>query len=391
MKRVFHREATIASVDGSAPIAADQLASARAALASAPDDRGKHRELARALERRGSLDELDQVLTAWQQRDPLDPDAIGMRADLLAARGDRKAAARVLGGVASSDASRLDDLALGAERLGDTTVACSLRVAAAENRPDDLTRVARAIRCERTQGRATAADRWLQEARNAKGSSAIDAALAKLDDAAPVFGDVVVDASWNGGADLDVAVIDPNGQRFGWMAGRGRVVDPTSLAHEKLGISSGSVGTFLVEISRASAGSDPVSGFVSVTAFGMSKRVPFVLSGPSARVARVDARLVSELVPVDAETPTAPFDASAARARVSAISLAGCSVTEGPFGSGSARVTFDPAGFVSDVTVAAPFAGTREGMCVSRVLRSVRVPPFSGARAMVTRSFVIAP
>ncbi len=107
-----------------------------------------------------------------------------------------------------------------------------------------------------------------------------------------------MDASWNGGADLDVAVIDPNGQRLGWMAGRGRVIDPTSLAHEKVGVASGSAGTFLVEISRASGDSDPISGFVDVTAFGATKRVPFVLAGSSARVARIDARWVAQLVPI---------------------------------------------------------------------------------------------
>ncbi|HSQ62636.1 MAG TPA: VIT domain-containing protein [Polyangiaceae bacterium] len=295
MRRVFHREATIAAADGGAALASDQVAAARAALAIAPDDRSKHRALARALERRGSLDELEQVLLAWQKRDPLDPDAITMRADLLAERGDRKAAARVVSGVASSDPSRLDDLALGAERLGDGAAACSLRIAAAERRPDDAARVALAIRCERAAGRSAAADRWLRDA--GASARAIEATLSKQGDPARVSGDVIVNASWNGGADLDVAVIDPNGQRLGWMAGRGRVIDATSLAHEKVGVASGSAGTFLVEISRASGDSDPISGFIDVSAFGANKRVPFVLAGSSARVARIDARWVAQLVP----------------------------------------------------------------------------------------------
>jgi len=403
MKRVFHREATIASFDGSSTDGgAERVTTARAALAAAPDDRGKHRDLARALLRRGALDELERVLADWQKRDPLDGDAIALRAELLSARGDRVAAARVLSGVAASaDASRIDDLALGAERAGDDSLACALRVASAENKPEDASRVARAVRCERLRGRTTSADRWLTESGARR--TDVESAVSKLDSSASVFGDIVLDASWNNSADLDLAVIDPSGQRLGWLAGRGRVQDATSRSHEKLGVGTSGAGTFLVEIARSDAGRSsvsggdaaPVSGFVNVTAFGMTKRVPFVLTSASARVARVDVRFVSQLVELDGtETLSAsavPFDANVARARVNAVSLQQCSVQEGPFGSGSATVTFSPTGSVSDVTVAAPFAMGRAGTCVRRALMSVRVAPFAGGSRMVTRNFVIAP
>ncbi len=405
MRRVFHREATIMD-GGSVNVDASNVivGNARAALAAAPDDRAKHRELARALLRRGSIDELEQVVSDWQKRDPLDPDAITLRAEVLSQRGDRQDAARVLSGIASSvDASHtttLDELALGAERANDDARACALRVASAENRPDDPQRVARAVRCERTRGHAASADRWLTDAGSKR--SAIDSALASLaSETANVTGDVVVDATWSSGSDLDVAVIDPNGQRLGWLAGRGRVADPTSRSHEKLGISSSATGTFLVEIARSDAGTEVISGFVNVSAFGMSKRIPFVLGGPSARVARIDARWVSELVPIDGDgtplvqntiTPRGTFDAQAAHTRVTSIPLESCSVQEGPFGAGSATVTFDPmSGAVSNVVVASPFTSTREAMCISRMLRSARVSPFQGSAQMVTRSFVIAP
>jgi len=397
MKRVFHREATIASFDGTAADGADRVTTARVALAAAPDDRGKHRDLARALLRRGALDELERVLADWQKRDPLDGDAIALRAELLSARGDRVAAARVLSGVAASaDAARIDALALGAERAGDDALACSLRVASAENKPEDPTRVARAVRCERLRGRSTSADRWLVESGTRR--AAVESAVSKLADSTSVFGDVVLDASWNNSADLDLAVIDPSGQRLAWLAGRGRVQDATSRSHEKLGVSTSGAGAFLVEIARSDAGTSPVSGFVNVTAFGMSKRVPFVLTGSSARVARVDVRFVSELVPLDGPIENgsniigaAAFDESVARARINAISLQQCSVQEGPFGSGNASVSFDPSGAVSNVTVAAPFSMGRSGACVRRALMTARVAPFSGSARTVTRNFVIAP
>src|SRR5207248_1224262 len=155
-------------------------------------DRGKHRDLSRALLRRGALDELERVLADWQKRDPLDGDAIALRAELMSARGDRVAAARVLSGVAATaDASRIDDLALGAERAGNATLACALRIASAENKPEDASRVARAVRCERLRGRATSADRWLIESGTRR--TAVDAALSKLDESSSVFGDIVLD------------------------------------------------------------------------------------------------------------------------------------------------------------------------------------------------------
>ena len=127
----------------------------------------------------------------------------------------------------------------------------------------------------------------------------------------------------------------------------------------------------------------------------MSKRVPFVLTGSSARVARVDVRFVSELVPID-QTPEitvqrGSFDESVARARVNAISLQQCSVQEGPFGAGSATITFDSSGGVSNVTLASPFSMGRAGTCVRRALMTARVAPFTGGSRMVTRNFVIAP
>ncbi len=403
MRRVFHREATVANFDGTTTNdASDRVTAARIALAGAPDDRAKHRDLARALLRRGALDELEQVVADWQKRDPLDADAIAVRSELLSSRGDRASASRVLSGVAASaDPARLDEIALGAERAGDDARACALRIASAESKSDDVTRVARAVRCERQRGRATSADRWLAEAGSRR--ALVETTLAKLDDNSAITGDIVADATWSSSADLDVAVIDPNGQRLAWLAGRGRVSDPTSRSHEKLGVSSGAVGTFLVEIARSDSGGaatgdrdGPISGFVNVTAFGMTKRVPFVLTGSSTRVARVDARWVSELVSLDGEpvvnVSRGTFDSQVARARVSAISLASCSVQEGPFGAGTATISFDPAtGGVSNVMVQSPFSAGRASACISRMLHSARVAPFSGSAQTVTRNFVIAP
>ena len=215
MRRVFHREATIATTSGTFVDGVDRVTTARRALDAAPDDRAKHRNLARALFRRGAIDELAQVLVDWQRRDPFDADAIALRSEVLAARGDRAAAARVLSGVAvSANPAGLDQLALGSERAGDDDQACSLRIAAAETTPDDATRVAHAVRCERASGRTTAADRWLNEAGARRG--AVETVLSSLSRGeGSASGDIVLDATWSGGADVDLAVMIRAGNASG--------------------------------------------------------------------------------------------------------------------------------------------------------------------------------
>src|SRR4029077_1472992 len=84
--------------DSTPPFASDKVAAARAALQSAPDERGRHKELVRMLAANGQLDELGEIVAKWSTRDPLDADAIAARSDLLARQGDREGALRVLGG-----------------------------------------------------------------------------------------------------------------------------------------------------------------------------------------------------------------------------------------------------------------------------------------------------
>src|SRR6185436_19355174 len=153
MKKVFVRRAQI-TTDGSSVVAEDKISAARAALASAPDERGKHKELVKLLALSGRLDELDDTLSKWSARDPLDAELLSMRSDLLARRGDRDGALKTLSGALSSPAMSAADgflwsaqVALAFERAG-RPEACAFRVAAAEMRRDDVDSVVRAIQCE---------------------------------------------------------------------------------------------------------------------------------------------------------------------------------------------------------------------------------------------------
>jgi hypothetical protein len=114
-------------------------------------------------------------------------------------------------------------------------------------------------------------------------------------------GDLVIEARWEGGGDLDVGVVDGKGIRLSLLGGRRglSVVDATSTAHERLALRFLPVGGLMVEIARKSplAEAGAVRGELVVRALGQSRVVPFVLDGPQATVARVDVRQVEVVSP----------------------------------------------------------------------------------------------
>lgn len=403
MKKVFVRRASIGTGAPAAAITAEKVAQARSAVAAAPDERGKHKELARVLAVTGQLDELGEVLEKWSTRDPLDADVILARADLAARKGDRDASLRILGGalaasaLSSTEAFTLaTNVARAYERVG-RPEACAFSVTAAELRPTDAEAVARAVACERAQGRARSADRWTSALKDAQ-RTAVTNLLAKIDPSKPegAFGDVVVTATWDGGADLDLTLLDPNGRRAGVTSRmRGaRVEGATARDHETVALSTGDAGPFVVEIGRAMAaeGNAPVSGRITVKAFGETQTVPFTLTGARTPVVRVDVRWEQQLVPLDDDATFgafAPFDRGAAASALAGISVAHCG-SSGQMGTGHASVTFSPNGRVASVIVDdANFAGTPAGRCVQAALFAARVPAFSGAPVAVGKSFTI--
>jgi hypothetical protein len=408
MKKIFVRKASI-TTDASPAVSADKVAQARAAVAAAPDERSKHKELAKALALSGQLDELGEVLEKWSARDPLDVDVIVGRADLAAREGDRDASLRILSGaLAASSLPSQDAFVLAStvarsfERAG-RPEACAFTVTAAELRPTDPDAVARAVSCERAQGRAKSAERWFAGLKDATARASVTSAVARLEaaKAESATGDVVVSATWDGGADLDLALLDPSGRRAG-VASRlkgARVEGAQARDHEALALATNEAGPFVVEIVRASAPESmaPVTGRVTIRAFGQTQTVPFTLTGARAHVARVDVRWEAELVPLDDDArfgfvppPPGPFDRAAAAGALARVSVAHCAVA-GQVGSGHVIVTFSPTGRVAEVVVDDPsFAGTPAGRCVQTAFFSATVPPFGGAPVRVGKSFIIS-
>ncbi|MDB4947225.1 MAG: hypothetical protein JWP97_6759 [Labilithrix sp.] len=410
MRRIYVRKASITSGAGPA-VAADKLTQARAAVQAAPDERARHKELAKLLAVGGQLDELDEALEKWSARDPLDADVIVGRADLAARRGDREGSLRILSGALAASAMSRDEAFLVAttvgrsyERLG-RTEACAFHVTAAELRPADVDVMARAVACERRAGRDRSAERWLGTMKEPM-RAAVSLAAAKVDPAKTdvTNGDIVLAATWDGGADVDLALVDPSGRRAG-VATRmkgARIEGASSRDHETLALASNDAGSFVIEVVRAGSGEGAgaaVSGKVTVRAFGQTQTLPFTLTGARTQVGRIDARWEAQLVPFAQEGwgPTAPrdpwpgtgFDRGAASSSLGAVDLRACGAS-GQVGTGHVTVTFAPTGRVSEVTVDdATFSGTPAGRCVASAFFVAAAPAFSGGPVRVGKSFTL--
>ncbi|MDF2698360.1 MAG: hypothetical protein K0S65_6744 [Labilithrix sp.] len=355
----------------------------------------------------GQIDELGETLEKWSSRDPLDVDVIVGRADVAARRGDRETSLRILGGALAANALGTADAYTIAQTVGRSydrlgkAEGCAFWVTAAELRPTDPDALAHAVTCERAQGRSAAAERWFVGLKDAQ-RTAVNGAIAKLDaskaeSASGGSNDILVSATWNGGADLDVAVVDPAGRRAGAVTRMkgARAFGATARDHETVALSSSDAGAFLVEIVRAnlSDGTNPVSGTVSIKAFGQTRSIPFTLTGARTQVGRVDVRWETELVPLDdgfVSTPTfggGVFDRGAAASALASVSVAHCSAS-GQVGTGHVMVTFAPTGRVSEVVVDdANFSGTPAGRCVQTSFFNASVAPFTGGPVRVGKSF----
>jgi hypothetical protein len=93
-----------------------------------------------------------------------------------------------------------------------------------------------------------------------------------------------------------------------------------------------------------------------------------------------------------ASGPNQRFDATAAKAALTAVTpaTAACREKGGPAGKATVVVTFEPSGKVSSATVSdAPFAGTSSGACIATAMKRATVPAFNGLPGMVTKTISI--
>jgi serine/threonine-protein kinase len=96
-------------------------------------------------------------------------------------------------------------------------------------------------------------------------------------------------------------------------------------------------------------------------------------------------------VPATPAGPAGAFNRGAAMAQLGAAGgrTASCKRAGGPTGAGHVTVTFSSDGSASKVSVAAPFAGTPVGACVSGTFSAARVPAFTGSAVSLPWSFKV--
>lgn len=304
MRRIWVRRGSV--VPGVGSVDRRRIEEARLALEAMPDSRDRHRELYRRLSVAGEIDAAAEIANRWSSRDALDPEAIARMADVAARRGERERALRILAGIVDvrpEDVSGIERMAALHERAGEGERACAYRVSIAEVRSSDADALANALRCERAQGRAAAAMRLLE--------AITDPALRRRVEAAAVLpvpvpssvrGEVTLSASWDVPADLDLALIDPRGNRISWMGGRSGITARSvrDTHAEALGVARPSLGEYVVEVSRTSVDGRMIRGHVEVNALGDRRTVSFTLmpGTDTQRVARVNITREAQLVPL---------------------------------------------------------------------------------------------
>ena len=304
MRREWFRVGSIRTFDGVSTASLEAVSRALSALASQPDSRERHRALVQAFSFAGDLDRAFEMASKWLERDRLDPEALTTMADLLGRQGRRADAVRLLSGVvdlAPEDRALHARLAAAYDRIGATAKACSHRIALASLAPDDAALVSGALRCQRATGLADGADRLLR-ATGDKLRAAVETRAAQPETAERTTGELILDATWGGVADIDVSLVTPEGRRVSWLGGRGGlgVVGAGEAGRERLALRRIPAGNYLVELNRTDpTSSDPVSGAITLRAIDAVQTLPFSMVGDRVVLARITISRRSRLVPVD--------------------------------------------------------------------------------------------
>ena len=303
MIRTWVRVPSVTAYDGVNPAIATAVTTFDADLTARPDSREAHRALVQALSYAGELDRARDVAARWLDRDRLDPQALGYEADLLGRAGQRELALRTLAGLVDLDADRValhERMVQAYEAVGRRAQACGHRIALATLQPKDLGAAGRAAVCLRRLGRANDAELVLAALPDNAARAAAEKAGMVTPLAAAATGELVADAHWSGGADLDISLVTPDGTRVSWMGGRdGTIVtDATATDREKLALRTLKRGNYLIEVSRiAGTSSAPVRGTLDITALGERRALPFELTGDRVVVGRISIALEAHLEP----------------------------------------------------------------------------------------------
>ncbi len=267
-----------------------------------PERRNSLKALLALYTRRSELDHADSLVERWIDKEPLDPDALTARADSSARRGMRSDAIRMLGSVIDArpdDVKAQQRLARLYDWSGAREQSCRFWVALAEFHADKAEWLAQAVRCSRNIDSIWLADDLLSNAADKVRSDAERILSQTPESSDALSGDLRVEATWSSDADVDIALITPDGQRVSWLGAPTRQVitarDVTSRASEGLAMRNAPVGNYLIELVRVS-GSGTVHGNLQLTIADLKKSVPFTLNADRTVVGIAGITAVQKLV-----------------------------------------------------------------------------------------------
>lgn len=304
MRRIFERTGVV-STDNLIPKIAtpDLIAAAEREMESNPNRRAAVKKFFQLLSVSGNVQRAKDVAERWSAKDPLDPEALTARADILAREGRRQDAIRLLGSVIDvrpDDVKAQKRLARLHRWAGKPEQGCRYSLAIAQLKGDDAKLMAEAIRCARETGMSWMGDEMLDLA-DKQTKRVAEALLKQKSKPDTLSGDFRVEVNWAGNAhDLDLAILHPDGHRASWLGAPTReVITATSVrstSQEGLALRGATPGEYLVEVVRGS-GTGPVSGTVNITVGKARRSVPFTLTADRSTVARIQVKMESRLVP----------------------------------------------------------------------------------------------
>lgn len=303
MRRVWDRKGEVLTKSTVPSLAAsEKIAEAERSMADNPNRRGAVKRLYALYAMAGDLPRAADLARRWSEKEPLDVEALTARADLAARAGDRDLAIRILGSVVDvrpDDVRAQERLARLHRWAGRPALGCRHSVAIAEIRGKDAKLLEEAVRCSRNAGADLLANQLLGEA-ELPVAEAVRSLLSHSQVDAHLEGDLKLKAQWSGGADLDLALIDPDGSRISWLGAPTRAVitatDVVSSEREGLALRGAKPGEYVVEIVRG-GGSASASGTLDIEVAGNRRSIPFSLEGGRVTLAIAKITMTPRLVP----------------------------------------------------------------------------------------------
>ncbi len=297
MKKVWYKEAAVApSRERTDTWAERQLELRETALDQSPDSRERTMAVVRTLLRLRELDRAERLTIRWLERDRMDPEALLTLADIAALNGDMVRSEALIASAIEADPRQPTAhlrLARLYETAGNTALACEHKLSRALTARTDAAAQVEAMHCGVRSDRLLIG---LEPAFVRKVERAFEAAQTNR---SRVAGPFRLDATWEGNADLDVLVIDPDGRVISWLGGADlNAADVSDTSREQLAFRGNKNGRWQVLVVRRPAASarssSPdagqeqarpseeadsglVSGAIRVTAHGVTRRMPFTL------------------------------------------------------------------------------------------------------------------